>query len=139
MNIREWAGQGKQNVEKYSKVDLVIDNILKTYYEIFLTFAGNCSLENIDELKIIVEKEDDNVHFEFLNWAKEEGIEFFESMSNTFYEDNDVLKEELKYLEFIVKSELNNMDKYSSDVIISLVEIADKMQELLETAKTNET
>lgn len=133
MNIRAWLGY--ESKESLSQVDQVVDDILNSYYSISEKFAKGQNLNNIKELAAVVKNDSSNeIYLGFVNWFNEEGKEFLVNTARFLYENDDVLKEELTYLQFIVSDEANNTDDYPCDVIGILVDISDQMKSLLQKA-----
>lgn len=135
LNIRQWLGYEIPE-NQLSKVDLKLNEILNQYRIIFEKY---CDIETSLSLSGL-EKKINDTFFEkaifqgFVSWFTEEGKATLLGVGLNLYKDDEILLEELNYLEFILSSESNNVKSYPDDVMGTLVDVTDQLDMLLSSA-----
>lgn len=127
-NSRIWF-LDKGNSE-LSKVDLVISEILMNYR----ILLNNINSSNAVDVVSFAEQFQLNREIPngFRNWFNLEGKEFLVKMANSRFSDDSTLKEELKYVNFIISSEVNNKLLYIEDTAGTMIDLIYKIYELVE-------
>lgn len=135
MDIRKWLGYDTTNI-KFTNVDLKLNEVMATYKLLFEKLLSR-DITQFSSESFLEGKKEDSLYGCLECWLSRVGKTSLVDLGGFSYSENSKLVEELQYINFILKSELDNVEENKEDVVVSIFEITAELENLLLVSSFN--